>query len=103
MADTITGCWTTWTANLSRQPREGERDEWSRVFGTTEPGILRRALDAYFASAPSFPVISDLRARVRSIAPRDSATADEARLRSMGPAAWGFRGSPSGPAGVIVS
>lgn len=50
-----TDLFLAWTANIGREPREGEATEFGHKFAKAKPDVLRRAIDEYFAGRGADP------------------------------------------------
>lgn len=61
----MTRLFKAWTANLKRQPRDGEDEEFNRKFAGCDPDTLRDAIDAYFGANPEFQSLPALYAVYR--------------------------------------
>lgn len=83
---------SAYAANLGRQPTDAEALEFDHKFGASDLALLRRAIDEYFASTPRYPVLSELHAAYRRIAPSRAPIDDAQRwLNGRCPALAGFR------------
>lgn len=78
MKDTLRPLYEAWSANIGRPPTDGEAAEFGYRYHDSDPKVLRRAIDVYFATCPRFATLPELHDTYRRLAlPPDSGDATD--------------------------